>query len=143
MKIQQISIFVENRPGSLADVTEAIGKAGVNIRALSIADATDFGILRLIVDKPETAIQVLKEQRITFSLTDVIAVKLDDVPGGFTRTVKMISDSGINIEYMYAFVNRVEGQAVLILRIEEMERSIEILKKQGVCLLSGEQVYNM
>lgn len=144
MIIKQISVFVENKPGRLAEVTEAIGQAGVDIRALSIADTSDFGILRLIVDRPEEAILALREAGMTVSLTDVLAVGIDDKPGAFAGVVRTMSDAGIGIEYMYAFVSRKsENQAFVILRVEQPENGITVLKAAGVRILSSEDVYNL
>lgn len=141
--IKQLSVFVENKPGRLAEVTGAIGAAGVDIRALCVADTSDFGILRLIVDRPEEAAMILKEAGAAVSLTDVVAVGMDDKPGSFSSVVRLLSDSGINIEYMYAFVSRKASDAFLILRIEEPERGAEILRKNGVRLLTSEEVYHI
>lgn len=143
MIIKQLSIFVENKPGRLAEITEAIGYAGINTRASSIADTTDFGILRLIADKPEQAVLALKEKQVTVALTDVIAVRLDDTPGAFAKVVRLLSDNGINLEYMYAFVSRVEGQAVLILRVEEIDRAIQLLQKNNIELMTSQDVYDV
>lgn len=143
MMIKQLSIFVENRPGRLADVTAAIGDAGVDIRALSIADTSDFGILRLIVNKPEEAVIALKDAGMTVSLTDVIAVGIDDVPGAFSRVVRLLSDGGVGIEYMYAFISRSENHAFVIVRIEHAEKGVELLRQNNVRLLTAEEVYHM
>ena len=105
MIIKQISIFVENKAGRLAEITEAIAAAGIDIRALSIADTTDFGILRLIVDKPEAAALALKEAGLTVSITNVIAVGIDDTPGAFSVPMRVLADAGIDVEYMYAFIS--------------------------------------
>lgn len=102
MKIQQLSIFVENKSGRLAEITQTIADANVDIRAMSIADTSDFGILRLIVDKPEKAVEAFKKAGMTVSLTSVIAIGLDDAPGEFAKAVKILSDNGISVEYLYA-----------------------------------------
>lgn len=143
MIIKQISVFVENKPGHMAQVTGAIGDAGVNIRALSIADTSDFGILRLIVDNPEKAVEALKAADMTVSLTDVIAVGIDDVPGAFAQVVQLMSDTGVSIEYMYAFISRANGKAFVIMRIEDLDKGIQALQKAGFQMLSNEEVYRM
>lgn len=143
MTIKQLSVFVENRPGRLADVTAAIGDVGVDIRALSIADTSDFGILRLIVNQPEKAVIALKDAGMTVSLTDVIAVGIDDAPGAFSKVIRMLSDGGVGVEYMYAFISRSENQAFVIIRIEHPEKGIELLRANNVRLLAPEEVYHM
>ncbi|MEG2633211.1 MAG: acetolactate synthase, partial [Oscillospiraceae bacterium] len=122
---------------------EKIADAGIDIRALSIADTTDFGILRLIVDKPEAAEQTLKDKGLTLSLTEVIAVQIDDKPGGFARAIRILTDAGIDVEYMYAFVCRREGHACVIIRVEDNGRAIEVLKNSGVEMLTQQEIFNM
>jgi hypothetical protein len=143
MIIKQISIFVENKKGRMAEITKVIGEAGIDIRALSVADTTDFGILRLIVDKPEQAVLALKEAGITVSLTDVIAVELADKPGSFAGVVGVLSDADINIEYMYAFIGRGPGMAYVVMRVESPETAIAALEKQGVRLMGSAEIYNL
>lgn len=143
MIIKQISVFVENKPGRLAQVTKAIGDAGVDIRALSIADTSDFGILRLIVNRPDEAVASLKAAEMTVSLTDVIAVGIDDTPGSFARVVALMSDNNLSIEYMYAFISRTESKAFIIMRIENVEEAIGVLQKNGIHLLTSDEVYHM
>lgn len=142
MQIKQLSVFVENKLGRMSDITGVIGDAGIDIRALSIADTSDFGILRLIVDKPDDALEALKQAGITVSLTDVIAVGIEDKPGAFAKAVKIMSDAGIGIEYMYAFISRSDSQAYVIMRIEDIDKGIEAMQKNGIKLLSSNEVYN-
>ena len=106
MQIQQLSIFVENKSGRLAEITEILGRANVDIRAISVADTSDFGILRLIVDKPQDAVKALKEAGLTVSLTRVIAVGIDHRPGEFAKAMRILADADISVEYMYAFISR-------------------------------------
>lgn len=141
MKVKQISIFLENKSGRLAKVTKVLGDNQINIRALSIADTTDFGILRLIVDYPEKACAILKENGFTVSTTDTIAVEMSDHPGGLAGILKVLDDIKINIEYMYAFVGRSNADAVVVFRVEEIDRAIELLQKKGVKLLTAQEVY--
>ena len=100
MQIQQLSIFVENKSGRLAEITETIGKANVDIRAISVADTSDFGILRLIVDKPKEAVEALRAAGLTVSLTSVIAIGIDDQPGEFAKAMRVLADGNIGVEYM-------------------------------------------
>lgn len=142
MKVKQISIFLENKSGRLANVTKVLGDNGVNIRALSIADTTDFGILRLIVSDPEKAWNVLKTEGFTVSSTEVIAVQIPDQPGGLASVLASLESLGVNIEYMYAFVGKSNEEAVVVFRVESIDQAIPILQKGGVRLLKGEEVYN-
>jgi len=143
MKVEQISVFLENRAGRLADVTRTLGEAGVNIRALSLADTTDFGILRLIVTDHEKAKQALKENGFTVGRTNVVAAEVEDRPGGLHAILTMLSQSGINVEYMYAFVQQSGKNAVLIFRFDRTDEAIETLQKNGVRIIPGEELYNI
>ena len=143
MMIKQLSVFVENKAGRMAEITKAIGDAGVDIRALSVADTSDFGILRLIVDKPDAAVETLRGAGLTVSLTDVIAVSIPDVPGAFSQAVKVLSDANMNIEYMYAFIGRSDDRALVILRVEDPQRGAEVLRQNGIALIGSADVYNM
>jgi hypothetical protein len=141
MKVEQISIFLENKSGRLADVAGVLAGAGINIRALSLADTTDFGILRLIVNDTEKAKQVLKDNGFTVGKTEVIAVEVPDRPGGLAHILKVMTEEGVNVEYMYAFVQRSGGNAIIIFRFDELEKAIHALQKAGVVILKGEDVY--
>jgi hypothetical protein len=143
MKVEQISIFLENKSGRLADVSEVLAKGGINIRALSLADTTDFGILRLIVDDTEKAKQVLKDNGFTVGKTEVLAVQVEDVPGGIAKILGVMKQENINVEYMYAVVQKKEGKAVIIFRFDELERAIETLQKAGIGILKGEEVHSL
>lgn len=143
MLISQISVFVENKSGKLSKITGLLSDAKIDIRALSIADTTDFGILRIIVNDPEKAEKVLKENGLTVNKTKVIAVELDDKPGSLHRVLQTLSDSGIGVEYAYAFITRKNDNAYVILRVEESLSAIEILKKAGIKLLQASEVYSI
>lgn len=143
MIIKQLSIFVENKKGRLADITEILSKAGANIRALSIADTTDFGILRIIVDTPDAAALALKEAGVTVSITNVIAVGIDDVPGAFARPMRILSDADIDVEYMYAFITRKSEKAYVILRVADNDAAAKVLVANGVELLDEEGFHEM
>ncbi|RNC68762.1 MAG: ACT domain-containing protein [Desulfuromonadales bacterium] len=143
MKVEQISIFIENKSGRLAEVTRILGESGVNIRALSLADTSDFGILRLIVNDREKAQLVLKEKGFTVSKTEVVAVEVPDHPGGLSRILQTLDRDGINVEYMYAFVERCGENAVIIFRFDETDRAITTLVGDGFIVLEGERLYAM
>ena len=143
MKVEQISIFIENKSGRLAEVTRILGEAGVNIRALSLADTSDFGILRLIVDRTDSAKAVLKEQGFTVNKTEVVAVEVPDRPKGLYGILAILDQAGVNVEYMYAFVERCGENAVIIFRFDDTEAAIRVLTAGGVNVLAGERVCQM
>ncbi len=143
MKAEQISIFIENKSGRLAEITRILGEAGINIRALSLADTSDFGILRLIVNDREKAKTVLKEKGFTVSKTEVVAVEVPDRPGGLSEILQVLDSQGINVEYMYAFVERCGENAVIIFRFDETEKAISSLKASGFNILDGERLYSL
>jgi hypothetical protein len=140
MLVEQIAVFLENKSGRLAEITAVLAENNINIRALSVADTADFGILRLIVDNVEMAKSVLKENGFTVGKTNVIAVEVEDKTGGLAKVLKCLTDDNINIEYMYAFVNKTGENAVLIFRFEKMEEAIATLQKGGFTILSREQI---
>ncbi|MCX5735893.1 MAG: ACT domain-containing protein [candidate division NC10 bacterium] len=143
MKLEQISVFLENRPGGLAEITGALSQAGVNIRALSLADTADFGILRLIVDRNEIAIRVLKESGFTVGLTEMVALEIPDRIGGLWGILTLLEAAGMNVEYMYAFVQKAGENAVILFRFDEPARAAQMLREAGVRVLEGEDVYAM
>ena len=140
MKVKQISIFIENRSGRLREVADILGKNSINIRALSLADTSDYGILRLIVDNPDKAREVLKKENFTLSETDVIAVEVSDKPGGLAEVLDILGDAGINVEYMYAFVEKLSDNAVVIFRIENIDTAIKALQAKQVMILNNEKI---
>jgi len=143
MKVEQISVFLENKAGRLAEVTKVLGEGAINIRALSLADTTDFGILRLIVDQYDKAREILKQHGFTVGKTEVVAIEVPDRPGGLAWVLQILSDSDVNVEYMYAFVQHSGKNAVIIFRFDNLERAIELLQKQGVRIYSGQEVYQL
>ncbi len=140
MLVEQIAVFLENKSGRLAEITAVLAENDVNIRALSVADTADFGILRLIVDNVEKAKSVLKDNGFTVGKTTVIAVEVEDKTGGLAKVLKCINNANINVEYMYAFVNKTGENAVLIFRFEKMEEAISALKKDGFTILTRDQI---
>ena len=143
MKVRQISIFLENRSGRLASVLKEVGRSGVNIRALSLADTSDFGILRLIVDDVDKCVSSLKETGHTVSLTEVLAIEVPDHPGGLAGIMNTLAEAGLNVEYMYAFVSRATEKALVVFRFEDIEAAIATLQKSGVSILAAETVYTL
>ena len=141
MKAKQLSIFLENKVGRLAEVTCALGDEGINIRALSLADTSDFGVLRLIVDDPNRAQKALREEGYTVSITEVIVVEVPDKPGGLGSVLSSFTDLGVNIEYMYAFAGKNGDNAIVVFRVEDPDRAIPILRQHGVRLLKEDEIY--
>ncbi len=143
MIIKQISVFVENKAGRLAEITTLLAEAGVDIRALSVADTNDFGILRLIVNDPDKAEEMLKEHGYTVALTKVLAIGIHDQPGGLAAPMKTLFEHHISVEYMYAFISKSVDTAYVILRVEDNERAAQVLQESGVKLVSEDEVYGM
>lgn len=143
MKVKQISVFLENRAGRLNDVVKVVGNAGVNIRALSLADTSDFGILRLIVNDVDTCVAALRGAGHTVLLTDVLAVEIPDNPGGLSSVLDVAAKAEINVEYMYAFVERASEKAVVILRFENPDAAGVAFKAAGVSVLPAATVYSL
>lgn len=140
MKVEQISIFIENKSGRLAEVSGVLGDAGVNIRALSLADTSDFGILRLIVNDTDLAFKVLREQNFTVSKTEVIGVEVPDSPGGLSSLLQTLDTNNINVEYMYAFVERSGDNAVIIFRFDDVDAAIDVLSKNNFNIIEGKKL---
>ena len=131
MIIKQISIFVENKPGRLAEITEIIAKNNINIRALCVADTTHFGILRIIVDDPIEVERVLREAGLTVSITSVLTASIHDEPGSLAKVLKLFAENSITIEYMYAFIAKCENEAYVVLRVEDEEGGAKLLHDNG------------
>jgi hypothetical protein len=140
MNVKQISLFLENKKGRLAEVTRTLEREKVNIRALSLADTSDFGVLRFIVDDPERCLSVLKANGFVAQVTEVVAVEVEDRPGGLARVLEALDQDGVNVEYMYAYVEKKLQNAVVICRIDDRERAAAALKRNGIATLSAEQL---
>ena len=143
MFVKQISVFVENKKGRLYKMTKVLGDNGIDLIALSIADTTNFGILRCIVSDPQKAITVLKENGFTASATEVLAVEVPDVPGGLASVLEILKDNEITVEYLYSFVRTHDDKALVLFRVEEAEKTVQVLKQNGVQVLPEEVVYNL
>ncbi|MBO5239269.1 MAG: ACT domain-containing protein [Lachnospiraceae bacterium] len=140
MTVKQISIFVENKIGNLAEVTKVLSDAGVSLHAISLADTKDFGVLRVIVDDSYLAATTLKEQGYIFSITKVLAVAINDEPGGLYRILTLLEESKINLEYLYDINTRKSDYAYLIFKVGNVEEAIEVLTKNKVRLLCQEDL---
>lgn len=140
MKVQQIAVFLENKSGRLAEITRVLAEANINIRALSVADTADFGILRIIVDDTDKANQVLKANGFTVGKTEVVAVEVPDKPGGLAGVLAAIGSAAINVEYMYAFVEKSGKNAVIIFRFNKPDDALAALKRDGFRILTSREV---
>lgn len=140
LKVEQLSVFLENRAGRLSEVIHLLAQAGINIRALSLADTSDFGILRMIVSDNSLAETILKAHGLTTGHTDVIAVELPDVPGSLDNLLQLLSSKGINVEYMYAGPRRKLEYAVMMFRFDKIDAAIEILRENGFSALFQSQL---
>ncbi len=143
MNVEQISIFLENKSGRIDEVTSTLSEAGVNIRALSLADTSDFGVLRLIVNDSRKAKDALKEKGFTVSETEVLAVEVADRPGGLHSILNVLKQHDINVEYMYAFVQQSGNNAIMIFRFENVDEAAKILTDNGVSIVDGHTLYKM
>lgn len=142
---KQVSVFLENKSGRLAEVCLTLGTNGVNIRALCIADTSDFGILRMIVDAPDKAVNCLRDAGFSVGETNVLAVQITDVPGGLGGVLRLLQDQDVNVEYMYAFFTTVQGNAVVVFRVadDRIQRVVDVLGAQNVPILKAADVYNL
>jgi len=143
MYVEQISVFLENKAGRIADVTSILAQAGVNIRALSLADTSDFGVLRLIVDDHMKAEEELKKNNFTMGKTFVVAVEVEDKPGGLHRIMDLLGREGLNVEYMYAFVRPHTNNAVMIFRFDKLDEAVKVLADNGINVIKGETLYSL
>jgi hypothetical protein len=140
MKLTQISVFLENRKGRLSQVCGILGENNVNIRALTIAETDEFGVLRMVVDNPDKALAVLKKNDMVASVTQIVAVEVDDTPGGLARILKVVTQENLNIEYMYGFVEKKTDRALMVFRFDEPDRAIKVLKAAGVNVVGQKDV---
>ncbi|MBR3156198.1 MAG: acetolactate synthase [Methanobrevibacter sp.] len=143
MKIKQLSIFLQNKMGSLAKPLEVLTVADVNIRAMCMADTSEFGILRLVVDDPIKGKEALEENNFLVKITDIIGIEMNDTPGGLTSVLDVIRDNLIDLEYLYAFSHKKEDKAILLLHADDIDKLIDVLSKNNIPLVSAEEVYNL
>ncbi|MBE5039658.1 ACT domain-containing protein [Ructibacterium gallinarum] len=143
MFIKQISVFMENRPGRLAEITQVLSDNNIDMRAINIADTTDFGILRMIVDDAEKAEKVLRENNMTASVTDVLAVSIDDTVGAFSKVIALLKEENISIEYIYSFIGEKSAKAVIVIKTNDAERSFQLLQQGGIHVLSSDDLNNL
>lgn len=132
MTVKQISVFLENKPGRLAEFTDVLSENKIDMRALSIAEAADFGIVRIIVNDVYNASTVLKDSGYVFSITKVLAIEIPDEPGSLSKIIRVLGNNEINLEYMYAFTTRKKGYAYMIMRVEDNQKAIDVLSGNGI-----------
>jgi hypothetical protein len=141
MRVEQISVFLENKAGRLAEVTGILSEANVNIRALAVADTSDFGVLRLIVDDNSRAEKALKENGFSVGKTDVVAVEVEDRPGGLHKILDLLNKAKINVEYMYSMVTQRNNNAVMIFRFDNIDEAVKLLEKNSISIINGSKVH--
>lgn len=143
MTVKQISVFVENKPGKLSELTEVLRRNSIDMRALSIAEAEDFGVVRIIVNDSYNTACVLRDAGYVLSITPVLAAAIPDEPGGLAHILEALSEAGINLEYTYAFLSRQKGLAYMIMRVGDNEKAIEALSQKGIRLFCQHEIANM
>jgi hypothetical protein len=136
MKITQVSVFLENRKGRLLEVCSLLGKHNINIRALNVAESEGFGVLRIVVDKPQEAVEILKKENLVANLTDVVAAEVEDKPGGLAKVLEVLNKNNINVEYMYGFMEKFSDKALLVFRFDDPQKAAEALKKNGINIVT-------
>ena len=135
MKVKQLSVFIENKAGRVSEVTEILGRAGVNIRGFSVSDTADYGIVRLVVDDPDNGLETLKSAGFTVKESDVICVHLPDKPGGLAGVLRVVSDAGVNIEYVYSLIS-----TFVVINVADVDRALQLLRDQPVQLVSQDEI---
>ncbi|MDC7286680.1 ACT domain-containing protein [Blautia schinkii] len=140
MTVKQISVFLENKPGRLAEFSDVLSQNDIDLRALSLAEAEDFGIVRIIVDDVYKTSTVLKDANYVFSITKVLAVAIPDEPGGLSKVIRVLGDNDVNVEYMYAFITRKKGLAYMIFRVEDNQKAVHVLQQSGIRPICQEEL---
>ncbi|MBO5778471.1 MAG: acetolactate synthase [Clostridia bacterium] len=143
MIIRQLSVFLENKPGRLCAAIDVLAKEGIDISALTVADTAEFGVLRMIVDQPDLAKEVLNANGIVVRISHVLAVAMDDAPGGAGDILHLISGAGVNVEYMYACVGRLSGKALMVIRTDNLEKTTEVLRQNGYGDMNPAEIYRL
>ena len=132
MFVKQISVFLENKPGKLAEIISLLAGKKIDIQALLIAEAPDYGIMRAIVDRTDEAAQLLRDETIPFHITEVLALSVADEPGSLEKLLRVLADGGISVKYSYAFYSRESGKANIVLRVDDNDAAVELLKRAGI-----------
>ncbi len=140
MTINQISVFLENKSGRLADVTRVLAEGEINLRAMTIADTADFGILRLVVNNPDKAAKILEENGFTIRITKVLGIEIDDKPGGLHKIMELFKENGLNIEYLYASLENKNKKAVVMFKVEDVDLGLKIIESNSLVAISGKDL---
>ncbi len=141
--VRQLSVFLENKPGRLYAATDVLAKEGINISALTLADTTEFGILRIIVDNPDKAAEILKNSGVVVRISKVLAVAMNDAPGGAGDILHILSGAGLNIEYMYVCVGRKTGKPIMVIRTDNRDSASKLLQDNGYSGVEEDDIYNL
>lgn len=141
MNVKQISIFIENKKGALSEVTKFIAESKINLRALSIADTQDFGILRIITDDPDSARDILRNEGYTVTATSVLAVALDDAPGSMAKILEILTNADVNVEYTYAFMSHIKDKAYMIFRVDNNDKATKALVDTGISVIGQKDIF--
>ena len=143
MKIKQLSIFLQNKMGSLSNPLEVLSDAEVNIKAMCMADTSEFGILRLVVDNPVKGKEILEKNNFLVKTIETIAIEMNDTPGGLTEILKILKENNINLEYLYAFTHEKQGKAILLLHSDNINDLIDALNKNNVVIVNSQEIYDL
>ncbi len=143
MLIKQISVFVENKKGRLYSLTKTLAENKIDLKALSIADTAEFGILRCIVNDPAAALKIVKDAGFTATMTEVLGIEVEDVPGGLAHVLEILQENDISIEYLYSFVGTSSDNAIIIFRVEDTQKAYDALLDSGLKILTEEMIYNI
>lgn len=143
MLVKQLSVFIENRPGGLAPIIEALGKNDIDISALSLADTSEYGILRIIVNNPNKAADILKSLGIVVKITEVLTVAMDDAPGGLSKILEIFVKNNINVDYMYAFVGTVTNKALMVVKVNDPDLAVSALSASGISTADAKDIYRL
>ena len=143
MKVEQISIFVENKTGRLLAISEILANNNIDISALSLADTDEYGVLRMIVSDPHKAKSVLNENGIICKVTEVLAIAIDDVPGGFNNALKVLTENGIDVKYMYALVSHEKGKAIMIVSVDDIDKAYKLVKENSKIDVNPSEIYRL
>jgi len=135
VNVKQLSVFIENKAGRVSEITDVLGTAGVNIRGFSVSDTTDYGIVRLVVDEPEAGKKALHDAGFTVKESEVICINLPDHPGGLAGVLKVVSNAGVNIEYVYSLIS-----TYVVINVADIDRALSLLEGQPIVLVSQEEI---
>ncbi len=141
--VQQLSVFLENKPGRLCAATDTLAKEGINIRALTLADTTDFGVLRLMLDDPQRAAEILRASGVVVRITEVLAIPMNDAPGSAGDILHLLSGAGLNIEYMYVCVGYVSGKPIMVVRTDDIDLAGDLLSRAGYTSIDPADIYRL